>query len=290
MTMTRLSGSLIMLLCALSAEHPVGVGATRPTRPAALSKSADGDVFALDSAGSIFRLRVVNQQFTDVRSYPLPSFSSAIDCVSSQLGGKTSVFITARGQSVSYLYEYSREGYLQRTWTTFSPLSGLDVDSSAHILYVTRSDQAVIYQIDLSKKGELRGIGSVAGATRLGPIVLDANHGQLYLGDLVSGAIYQFDIHTRHSHVIATSHESVGALALSADASNLYIAAPDQRRVYSLELHTNGTIRTFSHIREFRSPTGLTILNNGSLLVADDVAGKIFLLSQDGELQATFPP
>lgn len=267
----------------------------RPKRPVAVETSAGGDLFVLDASGKVLRLKVTAQGLTSAGDFPLSPPLSPTDLALAVSVEQPVVLVTSDNQRSGFLTQYSLEGKVQKTWVFPRLVLGLDVDRNSKIAYVTSFDVPQIYSVSLqqtprTKEGhDPEFVTEVLGARRLGPLTVDSRRGRLYLGDIEAGQIFQFDMKTGKSTVIARDLASPQALLVSADGSRLYIADASRRKVYGLDLKTPGsTPKVFSSLRQFRSPAGLAMLEDGRLVVADEQAGVLFVLSQQGTIQSVF--
>jgi sugar lactone lactonase YvrE len=112
---------------------------------------------------------------------------------------------------------------------------------------------------------------------------------RLLIGDLGTGQVFEFDLESRKSRVLSRVFQSPQALLISATSDVLYVADASRRKIYVIDLKRKNTPpKVFSALAEFRSPSGLARLEDGRIIVSDDEAGKLFVLSQNGELQSTF--
>jgi hypothetical protein len=286
---------LIAVVLMLSPHNILGQKSTGLKRPISLDKINGGDLFALDGAGAVLRLKVGQQGAVPGSSFKLPAFASPSDLVSAKLFGQDVLLVTTNNQKSGFLSQYSLEGALQNTWALHKLVVGVDVDYNSHIVYLAAYDTPEIYKITLqpgsSQTKQANSppefVGSVLGAAHLGPLIVDLSRGCLYLGDLDAGQIFQFDLKTHNSRVIASNLSSPHALLLSADSTLLYIADSSRRRIYVLDLRRPKAVpRIFSEAPQFRSPSGLAKLEGGQVVVADPQAGMIFILSPTGTVQS----
>jgi hypothetical protein len=263
----------------------------RLKKPTAVDKISSGDLYVLDSSGAVFRLAPSGTSLAVKSSFNLPSFSYPTDLVSARLFTKLTLLITTNNQNFGFVSQYSPDGKLEYTWTFRNGVAGLDVDYDSHIVYVASSNSPEIYQINLQPSTQTSPTftGSVLGARQLGPLVMDMGKKLLFVADLISGQIFEFNIKTRKSRILANNLSSPQGLLLSADSTLLYIADGPRRKIYVMDLKRGKAIpQVFTAVPEFRNPSGLARLADGRLVVADDEAGSLFLLSKTGMLQSTF--
>jgi len=261
-------------------------------RPISLDKIDNGDLYALDSSGTVFRIAVSGEGLAIKNSFSLPATAYPTDVVSANLYNHLTLLISANSQLLGYVYQYSVEGKVEQFWSFRNAIAGLDVDAKSHVLYIAISQTSEIYQINLqpSKQAGASYIGVVPRAKQLGPLVFDViGKDRLLLGDVGDGQIFEFNLKTRKSRVFASNVGSPQALLISAASNVLYVADALHRKIYLVDLkQENAAPKVFAALREFRSPSGLARLEDGRLIVSDDEAGALFVLSKTGTLQFTF--
>lgn len=299
MSMLRFKARLvaIILLSPLLASAQTFSQQSQHKRPVAVGKMIGGDLFVLDASGRVLRLKVTAQGLASAGAFSLSPPLSPTDLVSAVPFGQPVVLVTTDNQKSGFLTQYSLEGRVEKTWIFPRLVLGLDVDRNANIAYVTAYDLPVVFRIRLQQPEaqshqslEPEFVGEILGARGLGPVTVDLSRGRLYLGDIEAGKIFQLDLKTNRSKVIATKLASPQALLMSSDGNRLYIADASQRKVYVLDLQTPGSApRVFSSLHQFRSPTGLAALEDGRIVVADEQAGALFVLTQQGTMQSVFP-
>lgn len=286
---------LIVVVFVLPTHDTLGQKSTGLTRPISLDKINGGDLFALDASGAVLRLKIGPQGATPVSSFKLPVLASPTDLTSAQLFGRNVLFVTTNNQKAGILSQYTLEGTLQNRWLLRNLVVGVDVDPNSYVVYLAAYDAPEIYRVrlqrpsDQSKQASLSPefVGSVLGALHLGPVIFDLSRGCLYVAELDAGQIYRFDLETSKSRVIASNLSTPRAFLLSADSNLLYIADSSRRRIYVLDLKRNKAIpRIFSEATQFRSPCGLAKLEGGEVVVADEQASMIFVLSKTGSVQS----
>jgi DNA-binding beta-propeller fold protein YncE len=262
-------------------------------RPIALDKIDGGDLYVLDAGGTVFRLREATAGLGIVESFELPGSHYPTDLISAKLFGQPTLFVTLNSKISNIVAQLSLDGKLQHSWIFTRALGGLDVDFNSHILYVASSERPPeVYQVTLqpSQYTDPVFVGEAVGASRLGPLVFDAAKKKLYLGDVEAGQIIEFDIATKRSRVISRSFSSPQALLVSADGGLLYVADSSRKRIYALDLqHLDVPPKPFPTIGGLKSPSGLARLDDGRIVVSDDSAERLFVLSKTGSLVSTFP-
>jgi len=283
-----LASSVVLFSLSIYGASP---GAMR--RPIALDKIDGGDLYVLDAGGIVFRLREATAGLGVVKSFELPRSQYPTDLTSAKLFGQPTLFVTLNSKLSHIVAQLSLDGKVEHSWTFTRALGGLDVDFDSHILYVASSEKPPeIYQVALqpSQYSDPKFIGEAVGAGRLGPLVFGAGKRKLYLGDVEAGQIIEFDIATKRSRVISRGFSSPQALLVSADGGLLYVADSSRAMIYALDLqHPNFPPRPFPKIGRLRSPSGLARFDDGRIVVSDDSAARLFVLSKTGTLMSTFP-
>jgi DNA-binding beta-propeller fold protein YncE len=260
-------------------------------RPISLDKIEPGDLYALDASGAVFRLAVSNSGLAVKGGFRLPPFAYPADLVSAQLFNQLTLLITTNNQKSGFVSQYSLDGKLQHLWSFRYGVAGLDVDYKSHIVYVSSSYAPEVYEINLQAAGQTSPgfSGTVVGARQLGPLVVDMRKGRLLLGDLEAGQVFEFDLKSKKSRVFVSNLGSPQALLLSDDSTALYIADGSRKKIYVCDLNSaTQTPKVFAALPGFRNPAGLARLGDGRIVVADDEAGSLFVLSKTGQLQSTF--
>jgi DNA-binding beta-propeller fold protein YncE len=263
----------------------------RLKRPISLDKIDNGDLFALDATGTVIRLAVSDKKLTITGAFELSAIAYPTDLVSAKLFDQPTLLISSNNQKAGFVSQYSLAGRLEHFWAFRNSVSGLDVDYNSHIVYVASSETSEIFQIKLESSRQIGPsfMGAVLGSRQLGPLVFDVAKNRLFVGDIATGQIFEFDLKTRKSRVFARDLGSPQALLVSSGSDFLYVADASRRKIYAFDLKQGNTSpKVFSALPEFRSPSGLARLEDGRLIVSDDAAGVLFVLSKTGTLQFAF--
>lgn len=261
-------------------------------RPVSLDKIEGGDLFVLDASGTVARLSILDKSLSIKGSFKLPVDAYPTDLVSAKLFSEPTLLISSNNQKQAFVSQYSLDGKLKNSWGLWNSISGLDVDYNAHIIYVANSAEPEIYQIVLhqSYKSSPAFVASVDGAKQIGPLVCDVKNGRLLLGDISNGKILEFNLKTRKSRILSEDFGSPQALLISPSSSFLYIADAAKKKIFTLDLsQPKARPKVFAALTGFRSPSGLARLDDGRLVVSDDEAGELFILSTTGVLEFTVP-
>jgi hypothetical protein len=219
-------------------------------------------------------------------SFDLPSMQAPSDIVSAIASRQRTVFVAAQSSRGGSVFQYDLDGRLLSTWTAQHILSGLDFDKSANTIYVASYDRPEILCSPISNRGGiLQECGEIIGARQLGPVIVDTSRGQLLVGEVQNGEIYSLDLKTHKSRLLTGNLGSPQGLLLSADSKQLLIADAIRRKIYRLDLsRPTAAPVEFSSESVFREPVGLALLSSGSIVVADDRANALFILSPTGRL------
>jgi sugar lactone lactonase YvrE len=206
------------------------------------------------------------------------------------MDAKQWLFVSLNSEQKGAVVRCSLDGKIDHRWMLQSSTSGLDVDVANRVLYVASSDSSLIYSIDLKQSTVPQQVGYVPGGKSLGPIVLQLQRQLLYVADIQTGSVYEVSLQNHKSRVLATDLGSPQALLLSAGGDVLYVADSAGRKIYSLNLTDIKPRRSvIAAMADFRSPSGLARLAQGEIVVSDDFANKLFVLSRDGNLLYTYP-
>ena len=220
-------------------------------------------------------------------SFPLPGWEAPSDIVAAIANEEPALFIAFLAPTGGYVSQYTLDGKLRLNWKMAHIPSGLDFDPNTDIVYVASYDSAEIYQASIRDHNQmLRYCGPILGARQLGPLIVDDSRNQLLVGEVENGQVYSFDLKTRKSHLLASDLGSPQALLLSTDRRQLFIADAVRRKIYRLDLsNPNAPLMVFSAEAVYKEPVGLALLSSGYIVVADDRADALFILSPSGVLQ-----
>lgn len=255
--------------------------------PIALDKLPSGDMFALtlEGQGQVYRLQEISNQISaPISSFKLPTWQAPSDIVSAIVNGQQTILVAGRGLKGGFIAKFSDTGQLGSTWRSPHALAGLDYDFNKNTIYVASSDTPEIYQTSVYG-GEIKYCGAVVGARQLGPVIFDSTRNQLLIGEVRNGELYSLNLTTHRSHLVTSQLGSPQALLLSSDNRTLFIADALQRKIYRLDLsNANAVPAVFSADRVFQEPVGLARLSSGAIVVADDRANALFVLSPQGKV------
>ncbi|MGI9102222.1 MAG: SMP-30/gluconolactonase/LRE family protein [Terriglobales bacterium] len=220
-----------------------------------------------------------------------------MDLTVAQVAGQDQIFVTMlwtvstqseqAGQGL--LMQYSLDGREQQKWSVFGRvLAGVAVDAKKGEVYLGDSSNAEILILNLGKGTARTGpqyFARVAGASRLGPITLDAEGHRLFAADVEQGKVYVIDLSRRKSALVASGLGEPSALTFSPTLRTLYVADAARRCIWQIQVDTAvPRLKTFSAVTELREPRGLAMRPDNTLWVADYGARAIFLLSPTGQV------
>lgn len=275
----------MLLVVAMSASAMFAQTAVSIKAPIALDKLPSGDLYALSQYG-VSRFQEQGNTLVKVGSISLPVGASPSDIVSAVVNKQPALFVAYLSLSRGYVSQIGLDGRVISTWTARHLPSGLDYDPNTSTLYVAAYDSAEIYSTSIwNSSRSLQYFGSIRGARRLGPVVVDSTRQQLIVADVQNGDLYSVSLRSKESHLITTGLSSPQALLLGSDHQSLYIADAGRAKVYRLNLaNPNSSPTVFASSAAFKEPLGLALLSAGKIAVADDLANALFLVSPSGNV------
>jgi hypothetical protein len=258
-------------------------------RPVAIDKSPSTSLYVLGAQGVVHAVDFLNGRPVITGNFRLPSGWAGSDVVSAQVDGRNVLFLSVNYGLTGQIRMYSPVGNLIRSWALRSGVSGIDYDAASSTLFVASGRSPEIFRISISKDSQPEFVAEVTGSQRLGPILYDARENALLVGDITMGAIYKVDISHPKSFLLFGGLASPQALKLSADGSILFVADAGARDIVTYSIaQPRAAPKIFARIPRFRSPSGLAWAGE-RLVVSDDGARKLFILSKNGSLEDMLP-
>src|ERR1017187_2653096 len=258
-------------------------------RPVAIDKLPSGSLYVLDAQGAVHAIDFPGGKPAVTGSFHFPPGWAASDLVSAQRSSQNILFCAYNVGLTGEVILFSPTGSQLKWWRFQNGVAGITYDSSNSILYVASGRTSEIFRINLSIGSGQEFFAEIPGSQRLGPILFDSKDNSLFVGDYVMGVIYKLDIVRRRATVLFGGLGRPSAMKLSEDQSSLFVADERDRKVVIYSIAQSSSVpKTFAKIPQFRSPSGLALIDGG-LAVSDDAAVKVFILSKTGNLQGTVP-
>lgn len=280
---------LVLAALIITCEHLIIAQSQAIGRPVAIDKLPSGSLYVLDAQGAVHAIDFPGGKPAVTGSFHFPSGWVASDIVSAKRGSQEILFCAYNVGLKGQVVLFSPTGSQLKWWPLPNGVAGITYDSPNSTLYIASGRTPEIFRINLSTGTGPEFLAETPGSQRLGAILFDAKDNALLVGDLVFGTIYKVDVVHRKSTVLFGGLTSPSAMKLSEDGSSLFVADDIARKVviYTMGKSSSGP-KTFTKIPQFRSPSGLALVDGG-LAVSDDGAEKVFFFSKSGNLQAMVP-
>ncbi len=262
-------------------------------RPVAMAVLADGRLIVLERSETLTLVSETAPTGPHTNLGMIPKPLNGIDLEAKGNIGEDLVFATAWGKDAakSKIVQYSSRGAVKGQWTL--PLSyptGLALDRSRRILYISTLLDAAIYRLDLSAgvRARPRMLTQVSGATRLGAMVMDEARNRVFVADPFSGTVYSVALDTKRHTLVTGKLGEPSALAIAPGGGTLYVADRAGLCIWAVPLNqaTQRPVRFWSS-PELKEPIALTVKPDGSVWVGDATTKAIFKISRTGQLLST---
>jgi DNA-binding beta-propeller fold protein YncE len=281
--------ALSLVLAAVLAAGAALGQAQKLERPVMMDSNGPGsELFILDAAGSLHEFHVTQNSLQEYRKVSLPHELTPADMTFAATGGQGSVLIAATDSGRGVVVNFSLDGRSLRTWSFRNICSGIDFGPTTQSAYVATSDSNELYRLDL-KGGKVTFVTRIEDATKLGPVAFDEVGQEIYVADVASGKIYQYSIATKTSKVLLTGLSAPTALAFDQEANRLFVADPGRGGIFTVDTRSNKPVATELASSSLKSPSGITLISNGRVAVADYSANRAVVFSKSGELLFRFP-
>jgi hypothetical protein len=255
-------------------------------RPVALSAMADGKLIALDADNS---LMITDRKSNFVQLCAVPRRYSVVDLAANGRLDENLIFVTVRGTDIllSPILQFTPQGSQVRHWLIpASFASGIALDYTNRVLYISTPKDASIYSLDLRKTGaQPVYLMQVAGAMRLGALAIDISGQRLFAADPFSGKVYAVAPATRQSSLFAEGLGEPAALAIGQAANRLYVADRVQRCVWAIRLDQGPhNPQRFWSSNNLHEPLGLAVDTSGTVWIGDQLAKAVFGVAASGQV------
>jgi sugar lactone lactonase YvrE len=243
----------------------------------------------LDRSNTLIMIIETQSGFDQRLITTLPKRLAVIDLAANGNLNEGLIFVVSRGKDIatSSIMRYTSTGEIMQRWVLpISYPSGIALDYSRGILYISTLLDVSIYQVGLNDKGGRKPvyIMQVPSATRLGALAVDEAGGRLFVADPFSGTIYAVSLATRQSSLLVSELGEPSALALGPGANVLYVADRAHRCVWAVPLNQGPPhpVRFWSS-KELKEPLGLVVSSNGRVWIGDSSAKAIFGVTANGQ-------
>lgn len=108
------------------------------------------------------------------------------------------------------------------------------------------------------------------------------------MGDIVSAGISAFDLGKRQSRLVVNRIGSVSALRVTPTKGRLLATDVQHRKVLILDMGTKLRPKVMPVAADLKRPSGLGFVDAGLLAVSDEGAGRIFFVSEKGQVVGQF--
>jgi sugar lactone lactonase YvrE len=259
----------------------------RLQRPIMLDSNGP-DLFVVDSSGTLHEFHIGPTTLKEFRSFPLPSDFAPTDMSYSIVDDRESLLIAGSQAGHGAVVRYALDGKVMQTWAFRNICSGIDYATAGHAAYVATSDSNEIYRLDL-RGAEIKYIGRIPNATKLGPLAFDETNKRIYVADVATGTIYQYSMATNVSEVLVSDLSAPTALSFDPVPGRLYTADPGRRAIFTIDTRASKASSIEFASAPLKSPYGMAQVANGRLAVADYGGDGILVFSGTGEFLFRFP-
>jgi streptogramin lyase len=254
----------------------------------ALSADAEGRVVALSRDCRLW-------QIEGGRAAPISKELGApgqcLDLAVAGQGAARRFYVTASGVGAgAMLLSFDVQGRSTKNWMvpTRRTISGVATTPNGETVYICSLQDAEVYSINISGKAEVTYLMQVAGATRLGPMALDAPRQRLYATDRFDGRLFSIDIPSHNFKTLAEGLGTPAALAIDPVDHRVFVADAARGKIMVLSPDRRGTaFIQFAPAVKLKEPLGIAFDRQRTLWVGDRGTGAIYGLAPNGSVTAT---
>jgi DNA-binding beta-propeller fold protein YncE len=267
-------------------------------QPIALDALPSVGLIVLGNRGTVYHLQGTAGQYRMAGSFHIPVNEYPVDLTLAQISREFYIFVTSNMTSSSSggragagrVTQYTLEGRVVNYWDVWGVCAGIDFDGATHTVYFAKSDRQEIVTIKFSAggKSEVSSVGEIPQGTQIGPLAFDASAAKVYVADVASGGIYVFDLATKRTNTFATRLGNVTALRFIPAKRQLIAADAQRRKIVAFD--TNGKTKpsALPIAAPLRHPSGLAIVEGNLLAVCDSDSGRIFFVTDNGQVVGQF--
>lgn len=255
--------------------------------PIAAAKGANGSIFLLTTEQTVLAVNLNQTSGAIVGHFTFALNGNPSDMTYGQVGAQEMLFIGStsvfRGQVHGVVSAFTTDGHPIRSWNFFGHVvGGLTFDTANQTVYVASEDSAEVYSISPQSSSAPRFVGGLALGAKLGSMAIDVPHQELYISDQAHGDLFSMNLATRSVRTLGR----VGApQALLMEMGGTLLIVADSARGQIVTLSVAGqpsAPHPLTPRRAFRAPAGLAWGEASQLIVADQTAGTVTLLSPTG--------
>ncbi len=250
--------------------------------PVAISALPLGTLAVLGGRGRLSLIDTNSGRVTLLKD-TLGYFSPA-DMAAVRVDNTDSIFIALYNNALrqGVLAKYSLAGRQLQTW--YARAAGVAIDPVHHTIYVGDAVTGEISSLSMDGNSTSPSFFvEVSGVTRLGPLAVDTAGQQLFTADVGQGTIYEVDLASRKSHLLASGMGEPAALSYDGDQQRLYVADASRHCIWQIATNSpKHKASLFSSAPELREPRGVTVDAQHTVWVADHAALAVFKLSPAG--------
>jgi DNA-binding beta-propeller fold protein YncE len=262
---------------------------SRIDRPIMMDSNGPGtELYVLDSSGVLHEYRVLEKTLAEFGESSMPADFTPADMSFLRSETPASLLIAGMQSGRGAVIRLSLDSKTIASWNFQNVCSGVDASALGRTAYVATSDSNEVYFLD-TKAVRSSFVTRIPSATKLGPLAFDEEHQRIYAADVANGQIYQYSIGTKTSKVIAARLSTPTALVFDADTKRLFVADPGQRAIFVIDTRASKPAAVRFASEPLKAPSGMTLLSNGRVAVADYSSNAIFVYSGTGMLLFRFP-
>jgi len=251
------------------------------------SNGSGSDLFVVDASANLHAFHVKQNALVEYRQMSLPADFAASDMTYLLSGSQESFLIAGTLSRRGAVALFSLDGKSLQTWSLRNICSGIDFGAATHVAYVATSDSNEIYRLEM-KSPKLTFVTQVDDAAKLGPLAFDEVRQEIYVADVAAGRIYKYSIAAKASTTLVTGLSAPTALSFDPDSDRLYIADPGRRGIFTIDTRSSKPVLTGFAAGQMQSPSGMALLSQNRVAVADYGADSVLVFSNKGSLLFRF--
>ena len=287
---------VFVLALAVTRVSFAGMPGGRIEQPISVNVLPPAGLVVLGSKGTVYQLQGENLRYRLARTFQIPGNEYPGDMTLGQVNGIPYLFVSSNLvsglNSSGKITQYTLEGKVVRTWWIRGVCAGIDYDPVHQVLYLAASDRNEIFSIEIGENGSsAKSRGSIRGASQIGPLVFDSGRQQIYVGDMIDGGIYKFDLASAKSSATLSVKQIGGTTALFFDktTSRLYAVDEHKAKLVVIDTTTRAAPQVLKTDAKMTHPSAVAYLAGGILAVGDYDQDVLLFFSNDGKLLGRYP-